>query len=200
MTESHDRRIERLLRNHRVIRVIGFDDAPFQRHGENPVHVAGVVCATDRFEGMIWDQVEPDGFDATDVLAARVESSKFHDQLHAIFLDGIALGGFNVVDVPTLSERLDLPVLTVIRRRPDWTAIEAALNNVARPEEKLAAMKRAGEVHQGDHIFFQTFALSPEPARKLLRRTTREGHIPEPIRLAHLIARAVVTGESGRRA
>ena len=200
MTESHDRRIEKLLRNDRVIRVIGFDDAPFERHGKIPVPVAGVVCATDRFEGMLWDHVEPDGFDANEVLAARLESSKFHEQLHAIFLDGVAVAGFNVVDVPALSLRLDLPVITVMRRRPDWTAIEAALQNVDNPEEKRSTMKRAGEIHQGDHIFFQSFALSSETARKLLSFTTREGHIPEPIRLAHLIARAVVTGESGRRA
>ncbi len=57
-----------LLRLNRVIRVIGFDDAPFIRNAGGSVSIAGVVCAGTRFEGMVWGQVEQDGWDATDVI------------------------------------------------------------------------------------------------------------------------------------
>ncbi|MEM9195028.1 MAG: DUF99 domain-containing protein, partial [Myxococcota bacterium] len=39
----------------RTVRVIGFDDAPFDRKDRGgPVSVAGVVCAGRRFEGTVW--------------------------------------------------------------------------------------------------------------------------------------------------
>jgi len=41
-------------------------------------------------------------------------------------LDGIALGGFNVVDVPLLRARTGLKVLVVVRRRPSLVAIRRA--------------------------------------------------------------------------
>ena len=60
--------LESLLRLNRMIRVIGFDDAPFIRHAGGSVAIAGVVCAGTRFEGMVWGQVEQDGWDATDII------------------------------------------------------------------------------------------------------------------------------------
>lgn len=198
--QPHDARLTELLRKDRALRVVGFDDAPFERHGSDPVAVAGVICTDDRFEGMVWGHVTPDGHDATDTIAELLEGGKFHSQLHLILLDGIALGGFNVIDVPHLSTRLDLPVVTIMRQSPDWPAIEAALQNVDDPVERLATMHRAGPIHEGDHIYFQAVGISPDLTRAILPRLTRQGHIPEPIRIAHLIAGAVATGESGRRA
>ncbi|OAD24097.1 hypothetical protein THIOM_000050 [Candidatus Thiomargarita nelsonii] len=35
---------------------------------------------------------------------------------------------------------------------------------------------------------------------KILQRLTLTGHVPEALRIAHLIGSAVMTGESGKRA
>lgn len=200
MSEDYDLKIQTLLRHNRRIRSVGFDDAPFRRGQAQPVAVAGVVCANTRFEGMVWEEVTLDGDDATDVLGRRVAESKFAEQLHVALFDGIAVAGFNIVDVPLISQRLNLPVLTVMRDEPNWPAIEAALQHVDDRARRLATMKRAGSVHRGNGVFFQSCGLRPDTARQLLCRITRHGHIPEPVRMAHLIASAVATGESGRRA
>jgi endonuclease V-like protein UPF0215 family len=183
--------------------VLGFDDAPFERTegAGSDVGLAGVVCADAQFEGMVWETVTEDGWDATETIIERVRDSKFADQIHAILLDGIAFGGFNVVDVPAIVESLEVPCGTVMRSPPDWASIEAALTHVNRPEARLERMKRAGEVHEIGDIYMQVCG----PAEvsdwaRAVPRLTRQGHVPEALRLAHLIARAVVTGESGRRA
>jgi hypothetical protein len=49
--------LDSLLRLNRLIRVIGFDDAPFLRHTGGRVAIAGVVCAGTRFEGMVWGRM-----------------------------------------------------------------------------------------------------------------------------------------------
>jgi uncharacterized protein len=57
--------LEVLIEQHRTIRVIGFDDAPFVRRDQKPVPFAGGVCAGTRFEGMVWGEIQPDGWDVT---------------------------------------------------------------------------------------------------------------------------------------
>jgi endonuclease V-like protein UPF0215 family len=55
-------------------------------------------------------------------------------------------------------------------------------------------------VHRARLGWFQVRGLEPTLVPPLLERLTDQGHVPEALRLAHLIARAIVTGESGRRA
>jgi endonuclease V-like protein UPF0215 family len=88
MTKS----LEYLLKHHRTIRVIGFDDAPFKRGSGEPVAIAGIVCGLTRFEGMVWGEIEPDGWNATEVICQLLENSKFLPQLHLYYSMGLALG------------------------------------------------------------------------------------------------------------
>lgn len=192
--------LERVLRRHRTIRSVGIDDAPFERGGPEPVSIAGVVCADTTFEGMVWGDVTPDGWDATDVICELLVGGKFLPQLHLVLLDGIALGGFNVVDLPQLHARLGVPCVAVMRDHPDFAAVEAAIHKLPEADRRLAVLRRAGTIHEADDVFFQAEGAQPDTVRRALRRVTCTGHIPEPIRLAHLIGAAVKTGESGRRA
>jgi endonuclease V-like protein UPF0215 family len=184
----------------RTVRAIGFDDAPFRRGSRGLVGVAGVVCAGTRFEGLVWGRVRQDGWNATDVLLQLLARSKFLPQLHLVLLDGIAMGGFNVVDLPRLAAGLGRPCLAVMRRAPDLEAVEAALRRLPRPMTRLEVLRRAGPVHRAGGFVFQVQGGEPEAAAAALARLTDRGAVPEPLRLAHLIGAAVRTGESGRRA
>jgi len=184
----------------RLLRTIGFDDAPFRRGARGEVAVAGVVCAGTRFEGLLWGRVRQDGWNATDALLDLLGGSKFLPQLHLVLLDGIAFGGFNVVDLPRLAAGVGRPCLAVMRRPPDLAAVEAALRRLPRADARLAVLRRAGPVHQLGGFVFQIQGGTPEAAAAALARVTDRGAVPEPLRLAHLIGAAVRVGESGRRA
>ena len=101
--------LEALVKQKRNIRAIGFDDAPFHRHQSRKVYISGIVCANTRFEGMVWGEVEQDGWDATDVICQLLIGGKFLPQLHLVLLDGIGFGGFNLIDLPLLAAKLQLP-------------------------------------------------------------------------------------------
>ncbi|HTN52713.1 MAG TPA: DUF99 family protein [Anaeromyxobacter sp.] len=184
----------------RTIRAIGFDDAPFRRGAPGPVGVAGVVCAGTRFEGLVWGAVRQDGWNATRVLIRLLDGGKFLSQLHLILLDGIALGGFNVVDLPALAAALRRPCVAVMRREPDLAAVVAAARRLPRAERRLALLRRAGPVHHLGGFWFQVRGAPPEATAAALGRITDRGAVPEPLRLAHLVGAAVRTGESSRRA
>ncbi len=190
----------RLPRPGRLIRAVGFDDAPFARRAGAAVFVAGAVCAGTRFEGLVWGRVRRDGWNATDELCRLLLNKKFLPQLHMVLLDGIAFGGLNVVDLAALSARLDRPCIAVMRRPPDLGAMERAVRHLPGAERRLAVIRRAGEVCARAPFVFQARGIEPGEAAEALARLTDRGNVPEALRLAHLIGAAVRTGESGRRA
>jgi hypothetical protein len=188
------------VRRGRQLRAIGFDDAPFVRDAADPVPIAGVVCSDTKFEGMVWGEVTPDGFDATACIVELLADSKFLSQLHLVLIDGIAFGGFNIVDLPTLAEELAVPCVAVMRQRPDMEAVRRVLGRLTETPRRLELLERAGEIHEADNVCFQVAGASPRTVARALPRLTHTGHVPEAIRMAHLIGAAVVRGESGRRA
>ena len=188
------------MRLPRLPRVIGFDDGPFQRRPGAVVPVVGVVCSGTRFEGLVWGRVRKDGWSATQEVCRLLEGGKFLPQLHLVLLDGIAFGGFNVVDLPRLAQRLGKPCVAVMRRMPDMEAVERALRHLPRPEKRLELLRRAGPIHQRGGFTFQVQGAEPEWVAEALKRLTDRGNVPEALRLAHLIGSAVITGESSKRA
>jgi hypothetical protein len=185
----------------RQIRVAGFDDAPFERDRPgSPVHVAGVICSGTRFEGMVWGTAAKDGFDATEVIADLLIGGKFLPQLHAVLLDGIAVGGLNVIDIADLAARLARPCIAVMRRMPDVEGFRRVIAGLPDPTRRLAMLDRAGEIIARPPFYYQVAGISADDAERLLARVTDTGHVPEALRLAHLIGAAVIGGESRGRA
>ena len=191
--------VGQVLRSGRTLRVMGFDDAPFAADAAQ-VDVAGVVCAGTRFEGMVWGQATRDGLDATAAIARLFTTSKFAAQVHLLLLDGLAVGGFNLVDLPALAAATGRPCAAVLRRPPDFPAVHRALQIFPDVDQRVGLIERAGAVHEAPPFFFQVAGEEPAVIAAALARLTDRGHVPEALRLAHLIGSAVRLGESGRRA
>lgn len=193
MTKS----LEYLLKNDRTIRVIGFDDAPFQRGSGDKVAIAGIICGLTRFEGMLWGEIDPDGWNATEVIYQLLANSKFLPQLHLVLLDGIGFGGFNIIDLPQLHQRLNLPCVSVMRKFPDLVAMKEAMSRLPEVETRWEIVQRAGQIYQKPPFVFQVCGEQPEIIAATLSRLSDRGNVPEALRLAHLIGSAVIKGESG---
>lgn len=182
-----------------ISNVAGFDDAPFQR-GAGQVTLVGAVYAGQRLDGVLLGQVDEDGDDAAERLAGLVLSSRFDEHLQLIMTQGLTLGGFNVVDIERLSRQLARPVLAVVRQTPDMEAVrEALMTRVPGGETKWERVLAAGPLHQAGPVHFQCAGIDPEDAREIIGRFTLHGHMPEPLRTAHLIAGALVDGHSRGR-
>jgi len=181
--------------------VVGFDDAPFAREHRGDVLLVGAVCSRTRLDGVLSGRVRRDGSNSTDRMIEMIERSQFEAHIRAVLLQGIAVAGFNVVDVVRLHEELGVPVLVVARRPPDLAAIHRALfARVPGAAKKWSLIQRAGEMEPLRGIYVQRIGLGTGEARELLRLTTLHGHLPEALRMAHLIAGGVTTGKSRGRA
>lgn len=181
----------------RLSNVIGIDDAPFARAHRGDVPIVGAVFAGARFDGVVTSRVRRDGANATTRVAAMIEGSRFRDHVQVVMLQGIALAGFNVVDVHALAAALGRPVLVVARRAPDLAAIRRALaSRVPGGAKKWRLIERAGSMEPLGGVWVQRVGLEAASALSLLSRTTVYGALPEPLRVAHLLAGAWGRGES----
>lgn len=184
----------------RLSHVIGFDDAPFPRGHRGDVLVVGVVYSNLRLEGVLCGEVRRDGINSTATLARLVGQSRFAAHAQLIMLQGIAFGGFNVVDIHGLHQALGLPVIAVARRAPDMEAIKRALlTRVRGGARKWALIERMGAMEPIAGVFVQRVGLSREAVRDVIERLAINGVIPEPLRTAHLIAGGIALGESHGR-
>ena len=184
----------------RFTHVIGFDDAPFDRDDRGDVLVVGAVYAGLRLDGVLGAKVRRDGVNATAVLIRTLSASRFVAQTHLVLLQGIALAGFNVVDLEALHQALHLPVMAVVRRRPDLPRVKAALlEHVPGGSRKWRLIEKAGPVESVAGLFVQRAGIGIDDTRQVLKRLAVHSSMPEPLRTAHLIAGGVTRGESRHR-
>lgn len=181
----------RLLSN-----VVGFDDAPFPHAHRGDVRLIGAVCARTRLDGVLSGNVRRDGVNSTEQMIELVRRGQFVRHVRAVLLQGIAVAGFNVVDVHALSDALGVPVLVVARRAPRLDRIRTALASLPGGARKWRLIEAAGPMEPLGVVHVQRVGLDRTEARALLEATTLHGNLPEPLRLAHLIAGGVTTGIS----
>ncbi|HEU4698603.1 MAG TPA: DUF99 family protein [Gemmatimonadales bacterium] len=180
--------------------VVGVDDFPFDRAHRGDVPVVGAVFSGLRLDGIVASRVRRDGANATRAITRMLGESKFAPQLQLVLLQGIALAGFNVVDVPALADALALPVLVVARRAPRLDVIrDALLARVPGGRRKWRLIERLGPMEPVAGVWIQRAGLTRAEAERVVTRLAVHGHIPEPLRVAHLVAGGLGRGESRGR-
>jgi endonuclease V-like protein UPF0215 family len=87
-----------------------------------------------------------------------------------------------------------------MRKLPKLGKMRQAIFRLPEPEKRLALLQRAGKIYAYPPFYFQVCELSPELTARVLQRLTDRGHVPEALRIVHLIGCALEKGESGRQA
>ena len=114
-------------------------------------------------------------------------------------LGGVA--GFNTIDLDAFHEAIGLPVIAVARGKPDLPAVRSALVDGGIPNGAVkwcrieAVVKRMRPALDGK-LTLTAVGMDPLRAQELVAVCTERGYMPEPLRLAHLIAAGWVLGQS----
>jgi endonuclease V-like protein UPF0215 family len=175
------------------IRIIGIDDGKFNPRSEGTVIVVGVVFRGGySIDGVMHTKITIDGLDVTDKLISMINNSSHRRQLRLVMLNGLTFAGFNVVDIEKLNSATKLPVMAITREKPNFTAIHKALCNLPQSEERWRRVLEAGELHEfvnkGAKLFLGLAGISLNEAQKIIKLTSAMSCLPEPLRVAHLIA------------
>lgn len=173
-----------------------FNPYKFQRRGKTIL--CGVLTNGLKVEEVALRLIDVDGLDATEKLldiANRLVS------LDMIILGGVTFGGFNVIDPVIVHQELKVPVVVVTTEKPNNEAVLNALKKHFedweiryKVFEKLASISPIFEAklhYRENPIFLEVVGIEFEKAVEVLRRVTIRGRIPEPVRIANRIAKAV---------
>ncbi len=184
------------------IRILGIDDSALLN--EKVMIVGAVFRGGDWIDGVLRSEITKDGLDATEVICEMIKKSKHYGQIRTVILDGITYGGFNVVDIQMLYRETGIPVVVVMRSYPDFEKIKSALKYFPDGEKRWVVITRAGKIEkipgEKSPIYIQRAGIGVETVKKIIRLTSIRSNIPEPLRVAHLIATGIILGESRGKA
>ncbi len=182
------------------IRIIGIDDSALV---SDTIPIVGAFFRGGQWlDGVLCSQITRDGMDATENIVKMIRCSKHFSQIRVIMLDGVTYGGFNPVDIVDMYNRTGIPVIVLMRDLPDLKMIEAALSHLPENEKRLNIIKKAGKITKviprtdKSPVFIQCCGIGTELAARIVNISSTRSNIPEPLRVAHLIATGIVLGES----
>ncbi len=172
--------------------VAGVEDGSFLRGQEpNRVPLCCAVMECSRILRVHLVNIEIDGLDATDKLISVVDGP-----VDVFILGGVTFAGFNIIDPFKLHETFRVPVIIYAEKYPDSDAIFKALReNFSDWRLRWGVISRLGDIEhlviQGCRVFFEVIGASKDWARGILEEAALICRIPEPLRVAGLIARGL---------
>ncbi|UPW01507.1 DUF99 family protein [Halorussus gelatinilyticus] len=173
------------------VRALGVAESYRERYST----LAGAVTRASRVtDGFAFETCTVGGTDAT-AAVADLFSSLGREDVRYVFVAGIALAWYNVVDLRRLAAEIDRPVISVtFEESPGLLdALEAefegdALERRRETFERQPPRERLGVNDQT--VFVRPVGIDASEARDVVRAFTPEGGRPEPLRVARLAARA----------
>ena len=170
--------------------VIGIDDGPFTKQQETAPLIAALLQGP-RLQKVRVTRITVDGLDATDKAVKLLKGWK----PVPILLSGVTFAGFNLIDPHILHRKYRVPVIVVVGFRPNNRAVKRALVNHF-PDWKrrwriissLGPLRTVRTSLGEPPIYFEFFGCSRREATSLLKAYSYISRLPEPIRVAGLVA------------
>lgn len=137
--------------------------------------------------GVKYCKIKIDGLDAT----KKVMDLLILNRPQILLSQGITVGGFNMVDFVEIKNKLGIPSIIVIDRKPDFSKIkEALIKHFKDAEIRLKIISKHPPFQKLGNIYYENIGIEKQEAEKIIKELQIFSKMPEPIRLAHLIAKA----------
>ncbi|MCR3884887.1 DUF99 family protein [Methanotrichaceae archaeon M04Ac] len=185
--------------NKKGVRVLGIAES--FRKSEPASCLAGVVMRKDlRVDGFGFAQISVGGDDATEGVLEIFRGLDRRD-INAVLLNGSVISWFNIVDLETVHRATDVPVVSLTYQESE--GLDGYIREYfSEPEAKLDLYRELGprealRLKTGFVVYVRCLGVTAEETKGLLNSFTLDGRVPEPLRVARLLARSAI--ESGRR-
>ncbi len=134
-----------------------------------------------------------DGLDGTERV---LEFLGGHAGVDVLMSGSVPIAGFNLIDPREILLRGGVPSVFVLEAKPDREAVLRALRrHFADWQKRIDILDGAGEAHEfvygGKRFVIECTGIEAGEALELADRLAVFGNVPEPIRLARMIARTI---------
>jgi len=164
------------------------------REDEKISTLAGVVMRRDFIiDGFVFGQTTIEGNDATDSIL-QMHQKLNRDDISFVMISGLIISMYNIVDIKKIWDKLRIPVIGVTY--DDSKGIETAIKYHFPDsyQSKIEEYHKLGErtkirLHTGHDLYIRIEGCTVQETKSLLDAFTLQGAIPEPLRVAHMLAR-----------
>ena len=159
--------------------------------------LSGVVMRRDFvIDGFVFGRTTLDGDDATDVILQMYEDLKRPD-ISYLLISGLIISLYNIIDIKKIHESLQIPIIGITYH--DSKGIEDSIKhhfpNSYKPKiknyQKLGIRKKI-TLHTSSEVFVRKEGCTLHDVKYLLNKLTLQGSLPEPVRVAQLLAKSLL--------
>jgi len=163
--------------------------------------LAGVVMRRDfLIDGFVFGKATVEGDDATETILSMYKKLNRPD-ISYLLISGIIISMYNIIDLKKISQSLDLPVIGVTYQ--DSEGIEEAIRHHF-PDSYESKLKEYQELenrekislHTSYDIYIRKEGCTLSDVKHLLDKLTLQGSFPEPLRVAQLLAKTLLSSNS----
>jgi endonuclease V-like protein UPF0215 family len=180
-----------------AFQIVGVEDGGFSRKQGCGIPKALFVCILLRgkwINDFQVDMITVDGLDATEKLSSMLRQWSFD----VVMLAGVSFAGFNLVDPTVVFEGFSKPVIVISRTKPNNVAVKNALRRHFEDWrvrwsifEKLGSVYEIVSMPTEPPVYVEVVGAELNWASRVIRASSVCCRIPEPIRVARLVARGL---------
>jgi endonuclease V-like protein UPF0215 family len=156
--------------------------------------LAGVVMRRDFIiDGFVFGHSTIEGNDATDSILQMYKKLQ-RDDISFLIISGLIISLYNIIDIKKLWNTLKIPIIGVTY--DDSRGIEAAIKYhfPKSYQSKIEEYHNLGQrtklsLHTGHDLYVRIEGCTIDETKNLLNALTLQGSIPEPLRVAQMLAR-----------
>jgi hypothetical protein len=174
--------------------IVGVEDGSFQKGITQRALLAAVLFRGLEIEDVKFTKITVDSLDATEKLSKLLSGWEFA----AVLLAGVSFAGFNVINPTAIHEKFEKPVIIVTRTKPDNKAVHRALQRHFKDWkmrwevfEKLGSFHKVVILTDEPPIYIKAIGADVKWTYNLIQTLSVCCRVPEPIRVARLIARGL---------
>ena len=162
--------------------------------------LAGVVMRRDFvIDDFVIGSSTLEGDDATEEII-RMYKKLDRPDISYVLISGVIISMYNIVEPKKIASEIQIPVIAVTYE--DSEGIEGAIKyhfpkNFEKKLEQYDSLEKRQKIklHTGKDVFVRCEGCSSKVVKKLLDGLTLQGHVPESLRVANLLAKRILLGK-----
>ncbi|MFH1774026.1 MAG: DUF99 family protein [Methanobacteriota archaeon] len=178
------------------LRAFGIAES-FQKGKSKKAILAGVVMRGDfQIDGFALTKITVGGLDATGGVLSLFEDLKRRD-INLLLLNGCVISWYNIVELNKVFKKIQLPLICVTYEESEGLE-KFFKDNFKDWRKRVAKYRKLGsrmpiKLHTKKKVFVRFLGIENEKeVKRVLDKFTLQGAVPEPLRVARLLARAMM--------
>ena len=176
------------------IRALGISESFKKEIGIKSI-LGGVVMRSDLIvDGILFGDATLEGDDATDSIIGMFRRL-YRNDINVILLSGAIISLYNIIDIDKIGQETGIPIICVTFEKSDGLEETIKQHFPDKWQKKIEEYKKLGgrkiiHLKTGYEVYVRTHGLDIIRAQEVLDKFTLQGAIPEPVRVARLLAKA----------